>query len=129
MINSKTEAGSTTTAETSAIVFKPLVRKYWNVAGNLYFYGQAALPVIIGDDKQNDVKSSSVSLELAPGFDYIVNKWLTIETSFTIFNTGFSSSKPDGGDKTSSFNFNANPMNSVSDRQVGNLQVGVKFLF
>ena len=129
MLNTKAENGSVTTSETSAIVIKPLVRKYWNVSGNLFFFGQASLPVIIGDDKQNDVKSSSVALELAPGFDYIVNKWLTVETSFTIFNTGFTSSKPDGGEKTTSFDFNANPMNSVSDRQIGNLQVGVKFLF
>ena len=129
MLNSKSETGSVTNSETTALVVKPLVRKYWNVSGNLFFYGQAALPMIFGNDKANDVKTTSVALELAPGFDYIVNKWMTIETSFSILNVGFDSSKPDGGDKTTSFNFDANPMNSVSDRQIGNLQVGVKFLF
>lgn len=129
VISGKTEAGSVTTSETSTFVVKPLVRKYWNIKGGLFFYGQAALPVTFGKDKVADSKTSSFSLELAPGFDYVVNKWLTVETSFTIFNVGTSTFTPDSGDKTTSFDFNANPMNSVGDRELGNLQVGVKFLF
>jgi hypothetical protein len=129
-IGSKTvNAAGVTTAEGNTFVVKPLIRKYWNVSGGLFFYGQAALPVLMGKDKITEGKSSSVALELAPGFDYVVNKWLTVETSFTIFNVGSSTSTPKVGDKTTTFNFNANPMNSVADRQVGNLQVGVKFLF
>jgi hypothetical protein len=54
---------------------------------------------------------------------------LTVETSFSIFNVGSTTFTPDSGDKTTTFGFNANPMNSVGDRQLGNLQVGVKFLF
>jgi hypothetical protein len=129
-IASKTVNGAgVTTAEGSTFVVKPLVRKYWNVSGGLFFYGQAALPVMMGKDKITDGKTSSFGLELAPGFDYVVNKWLTVETSFTVFNVSSSTSTPKVGDKTTTFGFNANPMNSVSDRQLGNLQVGVKFLF
>ena len=128
-LGSKSEAGSLTTSETSAIVIKPLARKYWNVSGNLYLFGQAALPLIFGNDKVGDVKTTDIALEFAPGFDYIINSWMTVETSFTIFSVGYSATNPDVGDDTKSFNFNANPMNSVSDRQMGNLQIGVKFLF
>lgn len=124
-LGAKTENGSTTTSETSAIVFKPLARKYWNVSGKFFFYGQAALPMVFGKDDIADVSTSSFGLELSPGFDYIVNDWMTVETSFTIFNVGYE----DLGDDASSFNFNANPMNSISDRSLGGLQLGVKFLF
>lgn len=128
-INSKTETGSLTTAESNTFVIKPLMRKYWNISGNLFFFGQAALPVLIGKEDVADSEYTSFGLELAPGFDYIINKWLTVETSFTIFNVSSTTTTPAIGEKTSTFNFNANPMNSVSDRSVGNLQVGVKFLF
>jgi hypothetical protein len=128
-ISNKTESGSLTTAESNTFVVKPLVRKYWNVTGNLYFYGQAALPVMFGKDKITDDKMSSFGLEVSPGFDYIINKWLTVETSFTILNINSTTTTPNVGDKTTEFNFNANPMNSVADRTFGNLQVGVKFLF
>jgi hypothetical protein len=129
VISGKTDTGSVITSETSTIVIKPLVRKYWNITGGLFFYGQAALPVTFGKDKVADSKSSSFALEVSPGFDYIVNKWLTVETSFSIFNVGSKTFTPNTGDKTTTFGFNANPMNSVGDRQLGNLQVGVKFLF
>lgn len=128
-INSKTKDGSTTLAESNTFVIKPLARKYWNVSGGLFFFGQAALPVMMGKDKITDDKTSSVALELAPGFDYVINKWLTVETSFTVFNVGSSTTTPKVGEKTTNFNFNANPMNSVGDRKIGDLQVGVKFLF
>jgi hypothetical protein len=138
-------------------VVKPLVRKYWNITGGLFFFGQAALPLqfttnntytyvynpvafdpISGQVTQVEqvelkgkTKSTSVALELSPGFDYVINKWLTIETSFTIFSLGYNTSKPDvdGAKATNTFSLTANPFNSVNDRTVGALQVGVKFLF
>ncbi|OYU80372.1 MAG: hypothetical protein CFE23_09915 [Flavobacterium sp. BFFFF1] len=128
-INSKDDNGVAVTSEENTFVIKPLVRKYWNVAGGLFFYGQTALPVMFGKDKVADSKTTSIALELAPGFDYVINKWMTVETSFTILNVGMSTKTPDTGDKTTKFGFNANPMNSVGDRTLGSLQVGVKFLF
>lgn len=120
-------------SKSNAFVFKPLVRKYWNISGGLYFFGQAALPMIFGNAEgakdSGKVNTTDIGLELAPGFDYVINSWITLETSFTILNTGFSRSKPKGGDADSSFSFNANPFNSIGDRTVGELQVGVKFLF
>jgi len=118
-----------TTSDKSTFVVKPLVRKYWNIKGGFFFYGQAAVPVMFGKEKVADSKTMSVNLELAPGFDYVINKWMTVETSFSILNVGYSSSTPNVGDKTTKFGFTANPMNSVADRLLGNLQVGVKFLF
>lgn len=128
-LSNKSEIGSLTTAESNTFVVKPLVRKYWNVIGNLYFYGQVAAPVMFGKDKISDGKMSSFGLEVSPGFDYIVNKWLTVETSFNILNISSTTTTPDVGEKTTEFGFNANPMNSVADRTFGSLQVGVKFLF
>lgn len=129
-ISSKTvDALGVTTSNSSTFVVKPLVRKYWNITGGLFFYGQAAVPVMFGKEKIADSKTTSVALEVAPGFDYVVNKWMTVETSFTILNVGSSTATPKVGDKTTTFGFNANPMNSVADRSIGNLQLGVKFLF
>lgn len=128
-INSTTKAGSVTSAESNTFVIKPLARKYWNIKGGLFFFGQAAVPIMLGKDKITDDKTSSVALELAPGFDYVINKWLTVETSFTVLSVGTSTTTPKVGEKTTDFGFNANPMNSVADRSIGNLQVGVKFLF
>lgn len=99
-------------------VFKPLARKYWNITGPVYLFGQVAAPMLFGDNK-------AFGLEVSPGIDIVVTSWMTIETSFTIF--GFSYAKPDGGD--SSWSVGLNPMNSINDRKVGDLQVGVKFLF
>lgn len=137
-IASKTVNGAgVTTSDGSTFVVKPLVRKYWNIKGGFFFYGQVALPIMTGKTDYfnattlvaSDSKTTSVALEVSPGFDYVVNKWLTVETSFTIFNVGSSTETPNVGDKTTSFDFNVNPMNSVADRALGNLQVGVKFLF
>lgn len=122
--------------KSNSLVVKPLVRKYWNIAGGLYFYGQAAVPFIMGSGEKGEVgvpkgkyDNLSVALELAPGFDYVINSWITIETSFTIASLGYKRTKPDGGRSDSSFKFDANPFNSIGDRTVGELQVGVKFLF
>lgn len=122
-------------AKSNIFVFKPLVRKYWNITGGLYFFGQAALPLQFGNQKttiestEGKANITDIALELSPGFDYVVNSWLTIETSFTILNMGYNQTKPKGGKGTTSFGFNANPFNSIGDRTVGELQVGVKFLF
>lgn len=106
----------------------PLARKYWNVTGSLYFFGQAALPVEIGNTKLGDLKTNTlgVAVALAPGFDWIVTSWMTVETSFTLVSAGYTSSKPKGGDTSSSWSIGGNSINSTS---FGELSVGVKFLF
>lgn len=132
-----TNSAGVTTSDGSTFVVKPLVRKYWNIKGGFFFYGQAAVPIMTGKTDYfdpitliaSDSKSTSVALEVSPGFDYVVNKWMTVETSFTILNVGSTTTTPNVGEKTTTFGFKANPMNSVADRALGNLQVGVKFLF
>ncbi|HJD93198.1 outer membrane beta-barrel protein [Bacteroides coprosuis] len=106
----------------------PLARKYWNITGNLYVFGQAALPIGIGNDKMAGMKTDQFSMhfQLAPGFDLIVNKWMTIEASFTLLNAGFTRNNPDGGEKTTDWSINGN---SIASSSFGDLSVGVKFLF
>jgi len=134
-MGNKTEEEGADYRKGANFVIKPLVRKYWNINGGLFFFGQLAAPVMFGNKKtypghlEAKSNTSSAHLELSPGFDYVINSWLTIETSFKIFSTGFSRVKPENGDADTSFSFNANPFNSVGDRTVGELQVGVKFLF
>jgi len=129
-INSTSKAGSVTTAESNTFIIEPLVRKYWNVKGGLFFFGQVALPITSGKDKISDDKISSVALAVAPGFDYVINKWLTVETSFTVLSVGSTTSTPKVGNKTTDFGFNANPFDmNPGARSIGGLNVGVKFLF
>lgn len=119
--------------KSNSFVFKPLARKYWNITGGLYFFGQAALPLIIGSGETGATKAKydnlSFALELSPGFDYVINSWITVETSFRIASLGYSRKKPKDGKSDTDFGFNVNPFNSIGDRTVGELQVGVKFLF
>ena len=132
-ISSQTKDAGEQTGKANTFVIKPLLRKYWNISGDLFFFGQASVPVMFGSGEtakgEGKFNSTNIGLELAPGFDYVINGWITIETSFTIFNAGYSSVKPEGGDTDSSFGLNFNPFRSMGDRKVGDLQVGVKFLF
>jgi opacity protein-like surface antigen len=74
MINIKSETGSTTNANTNLVVVEPLVRKYWNIAGNFYFFGQLATPIITGKEKEDDIKVTQFGVAMSGGFDYFVTK-------------------------------------------------------
>jgi len=114
--------------KTNTITVMPLVRKYWNITGGLYFYGQAALPVAFGNTKAGEAKTDNfgVHVQLAPGFDLIVNSWLTVEASFVLANAGYSSSKPKGGKTASSWGLDGK---TIGTAKFGDMSVGVKFLF
>lgn len=114
--------------KTNTFTVMPLARKYWNITGGLYFFGQAALPVGFGNTKNGDAKTDNfnVNVQLSPGFDLIVNSWLTVEASFLLVDAGYSSKKPKGGDTSSSFKVNGN---TIGAAEFGDLSVGVKFLF
>lgn len=114
--------------KSTTFTIMPLARKYWNIAGNLYVFGQMALPVGITNHKlaAGDVDSFGAHFQVAPGFDLIVNKWLSIEASFVLVNAGFESLKPDGGDNHTNWSLNAK---SVGTAAFGDLSVGVKILF
>lgn len=134
VINGKTETTTgnvtTTTAETSTFVVQPLVRKYWGLGGKFFFFGQASLPMTFGKNKINDDKVSSIGVDLAPGFDFIVTKWMTVETSFSLVNFSSTTINPKVGENTTNVSFNANPFDlNPGSRNAGGLRLGVKFLF
>lgn len=101
----------------NTVVVEPLARKYWPVAGRLYFFGQAAVPMLFKDG------STTFGATLTPGLDYVVNSWFTVEFSTTVASLHFTT--VDGGDTSTSFQ--ANPFaHSILGT---NSQIGFKFLF
>lgn len=127
--SSKDKVAGEQTGKSNTITISPFARKYWNIAGGLHFFGEAALPVSFGssegvnsDSKKN---TTDINIALSPGFDYIINDWISIETKFNILTAGYSSQKPKGGKTDSSFGFNGN----THANEFGDLTIGVKFLF
>lgn len=103
----------------------PLVRKYWNISGKLYFFGQAALPIDFTSVKDGG-DEFGVGVTLSPGFDLIVTDWLTIEASYTLVTAAYSKLSPEEGDSSTAWTINGN---SINGAEFGKLAVGVKFLF
>ncbi|MDW8850582.1 outer membrane beta-barrel protein [Flavobacterium sp. MMLR14_040] len=123
-------------AKTDLIVIQPLARKYWNVAGSLYFFGQAALPVITGKEKENDTKINQFGLSVSGGFDYFVTKNFSVEFSYDLVNFTSTTIDPVLGEKTTVTNFGLAHMANVDSAYlVGGsnlttpLAVGFKFIF
>jgi hypothetical protein len=94
-----------TLGNTNLIVIQPLVRKYWNVAGSLYFFGQAAIPVITGKEKESNLKVNQVGVSVSGGFDYFVTKNFSVEFSYDLANFTSTTLKPENGEKTTVANF------------------------
>jgi hypothetical protein len=135
-INMKSESNTGTAAKTDLIVIEPLARKYWNVAGSLYFFGQLAAPIIIGKEKESDLKVNQVGLSLSGGFDYFVTKSFSVEFSYDLANFTSTTLDPKVGEKTTVTNFGlAHVANVDSAYLVGNpnlttpLSFGFKFIF
>lgn len=127
----KTKLADVQTAKSTEVSIMPFVRKYWNITSGLYFFGQAGLPVSLGNtelgngDTKVKVNQTNIAVALAPGFDYIINSWITVETSFTLLSARYNNTKPKGGDSSSSFRFNGD----THGTEIGDLTIGVKFLF
>lgn len=127
--------------KTNQVVIAPLARKYWNISGGLFFFGQASLPVSFGDknfgelvDKDGKTyvgqfdkkaKTLGINVELAPGFDYIINERFSVETSFTVLSLGYNNEKQ-GDYKKDTFGFFANRDNGP---KFGDLKIGFKMIF
>ncbi|WET03254.1 hypothetical protein [Flavobacterium sp. YJ01] len=94
-----------TLGNTNLFVFQPLARKYWNVAGSLYFFGQAAIPVITGKEKESNLKVNQVGVSVSGGFDYFVTKNFSVEFSYDLVNFTSTTLKPENGEKTTVTNF------------------------
>ncbi len=104
-IGIKSETGSVTSANSSLLVVQPLVRKYYNVAGNLYFFGQLAAPIITGKEKQSELKISQYGLSVSSGFDFFVTKSFSVEFSYNLANLSQTTLTPKTGDKTTVTDF------------------------
>lgn len=139
-VNIKAETGSTTNANSSLYVIQPLVRKYWNVTGGLYFIGQLAAPIITGKEKQSDLKVSQFGVAMSGGFDYVVAKHFTVEFSYNLANLSVTTLTPKTGDKTTVTDFSLAHVANVGSEYntalggsmsniVAPLSFGFKFLF
>jgi hypothetical protein len=139
-VNIKSENGSTTTANTGLFVFQPLVRKYWNVAGSMYFFGQLAAPIISGKEKQSELKVSQFGLAASGGLDMILGKHFSVEFSYNLANFSVTTLTPKTGNKTTITDFSlahvANVENVYNGALGGSnptlttpLSFGFKFLF
>lgn len=135
-INMKSDSNAGTAAKTDLIVIQPLARKYWNVAGSLYFFGQAALPVITGKEKESDTKINQFGLSVSGGFDYFVTKNFSVEFSYDLANFTSTTIDPKDGPKTTVTNFGLAHMANVDSAYLAGgsslttpLSVGFKFIF
>ena len=135
-INMNSDLSEKVKSKTDLIVIEPLVRKYWNVAGSLYFFGQAALPVITGKEKEKDTKINQFGLSVSGGFDYFVTKSFSVEFSYDLVNFTSTTIDPKDGDKTTVTNFGLAHMANVDSAYLAGgsslttpLSVGFKFIF
>lgn len=121
MIDIKAENAAGTTAHTNLMVLQPLVRKYWNVAGNFYFFGQLATPIISGKEKEADTKISQYGVAMSGGIDFFVCKNFSVEFSFDLANLTSTTLDPATGDKTTVTNFSLAHMATPDPVYVGAL--------
>ncbi|QSB25747.1 hypothetical protein D0809_07480 [Flavobacterium circumlabens] len=139
-MNIKSDSDKGTAAKTDLIVIQPLARKYWNVAGSLYFFGQLAAPIITGKEKQSDLKITQFGLSLSGGFDYFVTKNFSVEFSYDLANFTSTTLDPKIGEKTTVTNFglahvaNVEPLyngtlGGSSPNLTSPLSFGFKFIF
>ncbi|MDN3677143.1 outer membrane beta-barrel protein [Flavobacterium paronense] len=140
MINMKAEDATGTLANTNLLVVEPLVRKYWNVAGNFYFFGQLAAPIITGKEKEAETKISQFGLAMSGGIDFFVTKNFSVEFSYDLANFTSTTIDPATGDKTTITNFSLAHVASAESVYIDNLggslpnlttplSFGFKFIF
>ena len=91
-------------SKVNAWAVEPLVRKYWNIAGPLFFFGQVAVPMAWGKVKDTDIKVSQYGLGASAGFDMVVWKRVSLEFSYNIANLSITTVKG-AGDKITTTNF------------------------
>ncbi|WP_289658559.1 hypothetical protein [Flavobacterium panacagri] len=139
-INVKADSDAGTAAKTDLIVAQPLVRKYWNVAGSLYFFGQLAVPIISGKEKESELKVNQIGVSMSGGFDYFVTKNFSVEFSYDLANFTSTTLDPKTGEKTTVTNFglahaaNVDPfyntaLGGSNPNLTSPISVGFKFLF
>ena len=136
----KSVDGTTTNSKTELFAFQPIVRKYWNVAGGLHFFGQLAVPIIGGKEKESELKVSQFGLAASGGFDMFIGKHFSVEFSYNLANFSVTTLTPQVGEKTTVTDFSlahvANVESSYNSVLDGSnptlttpLSFGFKFLF
>jgi opacity protein-like surface antigen len=139
-INVKNEDALGTNAKTNLFVAQPLVRKYWNIAGNFYFFGQVAAPIVSGKEKESDLKISQYGLTASGGLDFFVTKNFSVEFSYNLANFSLTTLDPAVGEKTTITDFSLAHVATVESTYNGAmagsnptlttpLSFGFKFLF
>jgi len=121
MVNIKAENATGTVAKTSLLVAEPLVRKYWNVAGKMYFFGQLAAPIITGKESESELKVSQFGLAMSSGLDFFVTKNFSVEFSYNLANFSSTTLTPKTGDKTTITDFSLAHVASVDPAYIGAL--------
>jgi len=140
IINIKADSDAGTAAKTDLFVAQPLVRKYWNIAGSLYFFGQLAVPIISGKEKESELKINQIGVSMSGGFDYFVTKNFSVEFSYDLANFTSTTIDPKTGDKTTVTNFglahvaNVDPFYNTAlagsnPNLTSPISVGFKFVF
>ncbi len=136
----KSENGPVVNANTNLLVVQPLVRKYWNISGGLFFIGQLAAPIVTGKEKQSSLKVNQFGLAASSGFDMVLGKHFTVEFSYNLANFSVTTLTPKTGSKTTVTDFSlahVATVESVYNTALGGsnptlttpLSFGCKFLF
>ncbi|NNT72930.1 outer membrane beta-barrel protein [Flavobacterium sp. IMCC34852] len=132
--------GSPVDLNSKLYVIQPLARKYWNVAGNFYFFGQVATPIITGKEETTNLKINQFGATMSGGFDFFVTKNFSVEFSYNLVNFSQTTLKYDGGGKTTVTDFSiahvANVESAYNNALYGSggslttpLSFGFKFVF
>ena len=108
---------------TNEFIIQPLARKYWNVANNLYIFGQASIPFAFGSVKEGGVKQdyTKYGVEIKPGIDYLLSNHWSLEASVGLFS--WSAVNPKHGSNVNTFDF------GVNSGLISGLNLGVKYIF
>ncbi|HEY4539267.1 MAG TPA: hypothetical protein VIG94_04560 [Faecalibacter sp.] len=113
--------------KTNTYLVQPFVRKYWDIAGGLKVFGQASVPVGIGNYKDKidgvDYRHSytTYGVEVAPGLDYFFSSNWSVEATFGLF--AWNAVNPKQGDTNNTFKFGLN------SGMMDGVKVGIKYLF
>ncbi|REC50061.1 outer membrane beta-barrel protein [Chryseobacterium pennipullorum] len=122
----------------SGFVVAPFVRKYWTLADKLYIFGQLEVPMVFGQNKDEETATTtvagsttttssstknnftSIGVNIKPGLDYFLNKNWSIEATIGEFGYNTSKVDVDGAERVNNYKFGLN-LSAVT--------FGVKYVF
>lgn len=135
-LNITKDVANVNVAKSDLYVIQPLARKYWNVAGGFYFFGQLAAPIIVGSETISKTDVSQFGLAASGGFDYFISKHFSVEFSYMLGN--FSVTKVGTNATTTNFSLAsvasvdpayANALGASNGGLINPLSFGFKFIF